>query len=234
MEQTIRYSAQDKMSSLISQNSALLQVMSCFNIPLGFADLTVEEVCIKNNVHTPTFLAVINFVADGFSSIDTDYKDLSIQALMCYLRQTHIYYLEHLLPGIRQKLVEAIGDTEDKLARLILRAFDEYTAEIDKHMNYEDQTVFVYVENLLSGKQAPHYQIKTYSKHHDLVGERLTELKNIIIRYTPSGVNNFLLTTALLDIYGCEKGLEWHCKIEDYLFSPLVDSYERKLQVNEK
>ena len=230
MEQTVRYSAQDKMATLISHNSALLQIVSCFNIPLGFAELTVEEVCEQNKVHAPTFLAVINFVADGFSLLDANYENLSIQSLVRYLKQTHTYYLEHLLPDIRTKLVAAICGAKSKVAQLILRAFDEYTYEIDKHMNYEDQTVFVYVENLLEGKQKPNYQIKTYSKHHDLVSERLSELKNIIIKYAPDEVDNFLLTTALLDIYMCEIGLEWHCKIEDYLFSPLVHSYERKLQ----
>ena len=234
MEQTIRYSAKDKMATLISQNSDLLQIMSCFNIPLGFSDLTVEEVCLKNNVHTPTFLAVVNFVSDGFSTLDADYDNLSIQSLMQYLKQTHTYYLTHLLPGIRTKLIAAICEAKNKVAQLILRAFDEYTHEIDKHMGYEDQTVFVYVEHLLTGQRAPQYQIKTYSKHHDQVSERLTELKNIIIKYAPSQVNHFLLTTALLDIYLCEKGLEWHCKIEDYLFTPLVHRYERKLQDDEK
>lgn len=233
MEQITTYNPNDKMALLISGDDALLQVVGCFGISLGFGDRTVLEVCLENGVHCNTFLAVVNFVADGFSSIDSDYKDLSILSLVNYLRQTHVYYLDYLLPDIRSKLVRAISTSEDKVAQLIIRAFDEYMYEISKHMDYEDRTVFSYVEDLLEGRVTPHYKIKTYSKHHDLVGQRLTELKQIIIKYTPKDVDNYLLTSALLDIYNCESGLEWHCKVEDYLFTPLVLDYERKILKNE-
>lgn len=233
MVQITKYNSNDNMSSLISVDDSLLQILACFGIPLGFGDRTVKEVCDMHKVDCDTFLTVVNFVASGFSSIETHTHDLSLLALVGYLRQTHIYYLEHLLPSIRTKLVKATTPSNDKVATLIIKAFDEYMYEIQKHMDYEDRTVFIYVENLLNGTIEPTYKIRTYSKHHDLVGERLSELKNLIIRYTPSDVDNFALMSALLDIFECAKGLEWHCKIEDYLFSPLVLNYEQKLLKNE-
>ena len=135
MEQITTYNPNDKMALLISGDDALLQVVGCFGISLGFGDRTVSEVCLENGVHCNTFLAVVNFVADGFSSIDSDYKDLSILSLVNYLRQTHVYYLDYLLPDIRSKLVRAISTSEDKVAQLIIRAFDEYMYEISKHMD---------------------------------------------------------------------------------------------------
>ncbi|WP_018108499.1 hemerythrin domain-containing protein [Bacteroides propionicifaciens] len=233
MVQITQYSSKDKMSSLISGDDTLLQVLACFGISLGFGDRTVDQVCKLSNVDCATFLTVVNFVTSGFSSIETHDHELSLPCLITYLRQTHIYYLDNLLPSIREKLVKATSLSKDKVGQLIIKAFDEYMREIKKHMDYEDQTVFIYVENLLKGEQTPTFKIKTYSKHHDLVGERLTELKSIIIKYTPADVDNYMLMSALLDIFECEKGLEWHCKIEDYLFSPLVLNYEQKLIKNE-
>ena len=55
------------MIDLISDNYSLLQVMSRFGLSLGFGDKTVKEVCEMNGVDCPTFLAVVNFMADGWS-----------------------------------------------------------------------------------------------------------------------------------------------------------------------
>lgn len=233
MNKLLAYSPTDKMASLISGDEMLLQVMSCFGISLGFGDKTVQEVCDSRGVDCPTFLAVINFVADGYSRIDTGYNDISLRSLTQYLRRTHVYFLEYLLPSIRRKLERAIEGSTDKVAKLILQSFDEYMSEVDKHMAFEDKTVFGYVEDLLDGKIPSQFKITTFSKHHDLVSDRLKELKNLLIKYTPEDVNHYCLTAALFEIYSCEEGLEWHCKVEDYLFSPVVYNLERKESLHE-
>ena len=134
------------------------------------------------------------------------------------------------MPAIRHKLIEAIDYSEDDISFLILKFFDEYMGEVRKHMEYEDETVFKYVEKLLHDDLPSGYQIGTYSKHHDQVGETLTELKNILIKYCPDKVNVNLLNVALSDIYACEEGLEWHSKVEDYLFVPAILNLERRMR----
>ena len=159
---------------------------------------------------------------------------VSIPALIHYLRQSHIYFLEFSLPTIREKLIEAIEYSKDDISFLILKFFDEYMHEIRHHMEYDDETVFKYVEGLLQGQTPPAYQITTYSKHHDQVGETLSELKNILIKYCPEKVNVNILNVALSDIYSCEEGLEWHSKVEDYLFVPAILNLERRLRDEQK
>ena len=44
------YKPTDKMSDLICENYALLQVLSRFGVSLGFGDKSVQEVCAMNNV----------------------------------------------------------------------------------------------------------------------------------------------------------------------------------------
>lgn len=92
----------------------------------------------------------------------------------------------------------------------------------------------MYVDTLIRGNAPKNYQISTFSKHHDQVGERLTELKNIIIKYCPAKANTNVLNAALFDIYACEEGLESHCKVEDYLFVPAILKLERRMRENEK
>lgn len=234
MDNLHKYKPTDKMIDLISDNYSLLQVMSRFGLSLGFGDKTVSEVCRMNGVHCGTFLTVVNFIAEGFSRLGSESDQLSIPALVDYLRQAHIYFLDFCLPAIRRKLIEAIDCSENDVSFLILKFFDEYMREVRKHMEYEERTVFKYVDALLQGNAPKNYQISTFSKHHAQVGERLTELKNIIIKYCPTKANNNLLNAALFDIYACEEGLESHCHVEDFLFVPAILKIERRIQSDEK
>lgn len=234
MDNLQKYKATDKMVDLISDNYSLLQVMSRFGLSLGFGDKTVKEVCESNGVDCKTFLVIINFMAEGFSRLDGSSDEVSIPSLVHYLRQAHIYFLDFCLPSIRRKLIEAIDCSQNDISYLILKFFDEYTQEVRKHMDYEERTVFKYVNALLEGNVSKKYQISTFSKHHDQVGEKLTELKNIIIKYYPAKANENLLNAALFDIYACEEGLESHCKVEDYIFVPAILKLERRMRENEE
>ena len=233
MDKLQKYKPADKMIDLIGDNYSLLQVMSRFGLALGFGEQTVKEVCERKGVDCRTFLAVVNFMAEGFSRMDTGEDELSIPALIDYLRQAHSYFLDFCLPAIRRKLIEAIDCSQDEVAFLILKFFDEYMGEVRKHMEYEEKTVFKYVDALLCGNAPRDYHISTFSKHHDQVGEKLTELKNIIIKYCPAKANTNLLNAALFDIYACEEGLESHCQVEDYLFVPAILRLERRMKENE-
>lgn len=232
MDRLQKYKENDRMIDLISDNYSLLQVMSRFGLSLGFGDKSVKEVCEMNQVDCRTFLLVVNFIAEGFSRLDSS-EDISIPSLVDYLRQAHLYFLEFSLPAIRSKLIEAIDCSQDDVSFLIIKFFDEYMREVRKHMDYEEKTVFKYVDALLAGHVPANYKISTYSKHHDQVGEKLTELKKIIIKYGPGKANINLLNAALFDIYACEEGLESHSKVEDYLFVPAILKLERRVKGDE-
>jgi len=60
-----KYRETSKMSDLICENYALLQVLSRFGVSLGFGDKSVQEVCAMNNVDCNTFLIVVNFLGDN-------------------------------------------------------------------------------------------------------------------------------------------------------------------------
>ena len=87
MYKTNNYVPTDKMSDLICGNYTLLQVMSRFDLSLGFGDQTVQEVCRANGVDCKTFLAVVNFITEENNRMADEVQDLSIHALMNYLKQ---------------------------------------------------------------------------------------------------------------------------------------------------
>lgn len=217
------------MSDLICENYALLQVLSRFGVSLGFGDKTVREVCEMDRVDCDTFLIVVNFLTEGNNRMQDHLKGLSIPALMDYLRRAHTYFLDFQLPSIRRKLIEAIDfSTRNEVSFLILQFFDDYVAEVRKHMEYENQKVFSYVDGLLAGTPPRGYNIGVFARRHDQVNAKLTELKNIIIKYYPAGGDNQLLNATLFDIFCCEEDLASHNRVEDYLFIPAIMELEKE------
>ena len=227
------YSPTDKMSDIICDNYSLLQVMSRFGLPLGFGDYSVEEVCKSSQVDCNTFLAVVNFINKGHSRSSLPQTDISVETLMIYLKNAHHYFLDFQLPTIRRKLLEAIDcSTDNEITFLILKFFDVYVQEVRNHMNYEDQYVFTYVDNLLKGQKDENYNIKMFVSHHDHIDEKLTELKNSIIKYYPDSKKAYMMNAVLFDIFNCEKDLVSHNAIEDYLFVPAVLQLEEEVKKN--
>ena len=230
MNNAIGFKNTDKMRDLVREHSSLILVMGRFGISLGFGDKTAREVCRTHGVDENTFLEVVNFV----SNRKYNYESLSLPSLIGYLKQAHEYYLEFNLPNIRRKLIEAIDCSgKNELALLILKFYDEYVAEVKKHMEYENEVVFTYVEQLSQGYLNRNFSISTFSGKHAPIEYKLNELKDIIIRYYPEK-NNYLLNAVLLDIILCEQDLSTHCGIEDQLFVPAVKLIEQQLQKSER
>ena len=220
------YKPTDKMRELVKDNSSLILVMGRFGISLGFGDKSVREVCRIHNVDERTFTEVANFC----SGREYRFEVISLQALIEYLKQAHEYYLEFNLPNIRRKLIEALDCSgANDIAMLIVRFYDEYVSEVRRHMEHENKVVFVYVEQLLSGFLNKSYTISTFEGKHAPIGDKLKELKDIIIQYYPEK-NNYLLNEVLLNIILCEEDLTQHCRIEDKLFVPAVKALESQLK----
>lgn len=141
-------------------------------------------------------------------------------------------FLDFNLPTLRRKLIEAIDCSGgNDIAMLIVRFYDEYVAEVRKHMEHENEVVFAYVEQLLQGFLSRDYSIKDFAGKHTPMSDKLKELKDIIIRYCPEK-NNYLLNAVLLDILLCEQDLTSHCMIEDHLFVPAVKLVEQQLALS--
>ena len=214
------------MISLIRDNYDLLQSLGSFGINLGFGDKTVRETCEDNHVDTYTFLAVVNYNINGYGEFEAD-EQLSVPTLLHYLEASHAYFLEFQLPYIRRELSESL-DENDSLGRLILRFYDEYAHEIRRHMQYEQKTLFPYVQSLIDRQPANDYNVETFSKHHGSADKKLRELKLLIIKYLPQdGLHNNQLTATLHDIYENEVWLRQHAEVEDHIFVPAIRRLEQ-------
>jgi len=219
----VQYKATDKMSYVISNDYHLLQVMSRFGISLGFGEKTIYEVCRQNNVDVDTFLTVLNYVKDGAEKRQQRIEHISVENLLDYLKRTHKYFLDFLLPSIRFHLLNAIDCSEkNEVAFLVLKFFDEYVEEVRKHMEYEESTTFTFVKKILAGEIVNLDNSHLLSRHHESIENKLKELKNLFMQYYPAKENNEKLNGVIISIYQCEEDMSIHCLVEDYIFSPAV------------
>lgn len=224
-----KYRETDKMSDLICENYPMVLVMSRFGIALGFGEKNIGEVCRQNQVDACTFLAVVNFLTEeAVRPVENINQCLSIETLIRYLHNAHDYFLNFRLPHIRRKLIEAISGCPAEVSFIIRKFFDEYAEEVNKHMSYEEKTVFPYVRTLLSGKKDPRYNITIFRKRHDQIEMKIIELKNILIKYYPGAGSN-MLNSVLFDVFATEEDLASHTRVEDYLFVPAILELEKQI-----
>lgn len=216
------YTPTDRIRDIIVDNGQLLLVLNRFKIPFGFGNGTIQKVCADNNIDCSTFLAVANIIS-GNSISDTP---VCLPDLIGYLRQSHSYILDFSLPNIRDILIKGVHQPQlDNVALLIIKFFDEYMEEVHNHMDYEDNVVFPYVEQLQNGIASPEFKIDDFADHHDSVVSKLNELKDIFLQHYTLP-NTHLLSNALLHISECGKDLVSHCEIEDRLLVPSVKKLE--------
>ena len=226
-----KYVPTDKMSDMICSDYALLQVMSRFGLSLGFGESTIEEVCHSNNVDCNTFLAVANFMLQKDGYAFDEIESISIPTLINYLKRSHHYFLNFQLPNIREKLLRYVDKSENKeVSQLVIHFFDSYVKEVFSHMGFENTEIFSYVENLLQGKKDPRYCITDYADKHEQTDVKLTELKNIIIKYLPTNDDDYLSNALLFDLFSCIEDLDAHGHIEDFIFVPAVRHLEKQIK----
>ena len=235
-----KYRKADSLAELISEDFRLLQVMSRFGIALGFGDKSVGEVCEENHVDSDTFIAVCNFISQGIRPSFDEYTTLNVNALLSYLRNSHAFFLDFMLPSIRRKFVNAVDcSTRNEIGFLILQFFDDYVAEIKRHQEYEAEHFFSYVEGLTQGRRPADLSLAdlendhVHQDHDKLIAQKLHDLKSIIIRYSPTSSSKENLNDALLHLFEFEADLTSHTLLEDSVFIPMVKLLESQVDVTD-
>lgn len=223
---TKQYLPSSKMKDLIIDNSLLLPAISRFDITFGFGDATISSICIENGVDTDTFLAVCNLLSGN----SCKYDSISLPSLIGYLRRAHTSFLDIAFPKIRHHLIEAINySATNDAALLLIRYFDDYVAEVKRHMDYENDVIFRYVDSLLSEEPDYDFRISDFSGNHSHMATKLKELKDIFI-YHYKQKENARLSATLSDIIICERDLMSHFEVENRLFIPAVEQLEQRLE----
>lgn len=217
-----------KMSDLIDIDYHLLLVINRFNIPLGFADKTVREVCALNEVDMDCFITIAQFLINPDVIDAKSFSHLNPASILAYLRNSHAYFMNERLPDIGNALRDILKDADENHRFSILTFFDEYFNEVQEHMNYENNIVFPYIDKLLAKKSDNLFTIDEFTSRHSNIEEKINDLKHLIIKYIPLHGDNYKITNVLFDLFLSEEDLNTHCFIEDKVLVPLVRKIEKE------
>ena len=222
--------ADTKMSDIIDYDCHLLLVLNRFNIPLGFGDKTVGELCAINGVDINSFISIAQFLVNPDIVDKKSFAGINPATVLSYLRNSHEYFLKKRLPDIRNKLEDILKEAEDNHRISILRFFEKYSAEVHEHMNYENLVVFPYINELLNGRHNNNFSIDEFTSNHNNINEKITDLKHLIIKYIPLSGDDYKITNVLFDLFLSEEDLYTHCFIEDKVLMPLIHKIEKQLK----
>lgn len=204
------YKATDKICDLMSHEEDAIHVISRFGLKMGVGEQTIAQACEAQGVHTPTFLAVINYKV--FKQ-QVSLSDIDIPTLRQYLQNAHTYFLEFRLPYLRRSLIESLipAGAESTIPMLILRCYDEFAEEIRTHIEHENAGLF-----------------EEHAHDDQRITDKLTEIKNLIIKYYPSheiqeqATVTYTLISVMSDLWHTELDFADHCAIEDEILRPAL------------
>ena len=217
------------VSDLIDIDYSLLQVISRMGLSLKYAGLPVAEACRNSGVDPDTFILICNVYS--FPDHIPSQEELAggdIRNIIDYLRRSHLYYMGRALRVLENSFDKLVAPFNEKQKKVVLKFFNDYRDELDKHFAYEEEVVFPYVESLLRGAAGDsEYSIEQFEEHHENVEEKLEDLKNIVMKYLPGDCSNELKIMVLLSIYHLHDDLRRHTYVENNILVPIVSGFER-------
>lgn len=221
-----------KLYYLIDQNYHLLPVLNRFGIKLGVKDKTVENICKEKNINTGFFLAIMNTYNYEEYFPENELLSFSPLEIIDYLRKTHEYYLQYVVPKLDQLLSRIIASSKSdfKGLQMVDAFYKKYKRELFQHIGYEEENVFPYVVELVKNhKTNPSYTIQSFEKEHTNVDEKLNDLKNLIIKYIPPDYDENICNEFLITLFRFEKDIKDHARVEDKILLPLTIDIEKKV-----
>ena len=216
-----------KMADLLDVNFSVLGVFSRFGMSYGFGEATVKEVCDGMGIDPETFLIICKVYAfEGYRPSREQMEGACLEDIVRYLRLSHTYYLETMVPALAAAIEDMIAPCDDMHKKVIRKFFGDYKEELERHFDYEEKTVFPYVEAMIDSREREPYTIGEYEKNHSNVEEKLDDLKKLVTMYQPSQSSSQDCFRVLFYLYSLESDLERHTFIEDGILVPVVSRME--------
>ena len=225
------YSEKMKAADLISADWNLLSIFERFDIKLGFGEATVADICAHNNLSPELFLMICNIYSfENYHPKINALQKEDLPNILSYLRAAHKYYMANSFPRLHDHIHIMMEEYENTNRYILNKFYDDYDSEIKKHFEYEEFSVFPYIESLLNGNNEKVFTIKKFEDNHTNVEEKLNDLKNIIIKYLPGTYTSNIRIMVLNEIFKIESDLRRHTMVENKILIPLVTKLENNGQ----
>ena len=217
-----------KMSDVLDTNPDIATVLSRLGIGLGFGEGSVREVCRSHGIDAATFLLICNvYTFAGYRPAAAELAEGHLLDVVKYLRRSHTYYNDTALPQLEESIREVISRCPKRLGFVVSKFFDDYRAELRKHFAFEEEMVFPYIQKLVLGESRGTFAIDDFKERHEVADEKLSDLKNLVMKTLPSGSDGQDCFALLSFLYFLHRDLTSHTRVEDEVMIPMARYVER-------
>jgi regulator of cell morphogenesis and NO signaling len=230
-------SGQMKLSDIIDADKRALVLFPRFGIELGFGDRTVADICNDRHIDLQFFLLMVNTFLNPDYFPDRKLRNVDVDMLIGYLAESHNYYLEERIPYLRSLITGFKNSVDHPATAQIEKFFDHYIVEVKEHLAYEDETAFPYMAMISAYRKRAdspleqiEYSVGVFEERHDNIQEKLSDLKNLLIKYFPPSNDRYLRIRLLNELIDFEEDLINHARIEDKVLIPVVRQLEQQLK----
>ncbi len=218
-------SSSSRLADVINQTPCILSVIDRLNIRLGFHDATIRDICNRYGFSVELLTSIFNIYAhNGYEPQIDALSKQDILKLVKYLQTSHRYYSKKSFPKLHRKIHLLLKKGDASNAQILHKFYDDYSEELAHHFLFEETTVFPYVKRLLSNtvKVESRFDIYSFAQNHTNIEEKLSDLKNILLKYLPEDYPSALRIDLLNNIYAIEQDLARHTIIEDKMLIPAI------------
>lgn len=210
-----------KIYELIDAAPMLLSLFSRLNIHLPFGDISIAEMCRRDGYNPQLFIMLCAMHIDlRHRPADEEITPEMLPEVIAYLRASHRYYAEHMLPHTARHLEEILSYC-DNLSERVLRGFyNDYTRYIKCHFEEEEREIFTLMER---GERDANFAL--FDMPHADIDDRSNDIASLIVKSLPEAAPTPLRCAMLKDVYELRDDLRRHSNIETYLLRPLVEKY---------
>ena len=226
------FSQEMKIVELIDADHRLLTLLARLDMQLPFGDVSVAELCSRYGISAELFLMVCQVYssAEYLSDVERLRSD-DLKSLINYLRASHSLYLHEFLPSIARGFERLLQQCEPKQRSIVGGFFEGYCKEVTAHLEYEEKSLFPYVERLAAGElcDEPCEAAHTMDEHADIC-DKIDDIKSILIKYLPESCTMRERYSLLCEVFRLSDDLAKHTLIEVKILAPLARVVERRLR----
>ncbi|MFN2379801.1 MAG: LuxR C-terminal-related transcriptional regulator [Bacteroidales bacterium] len=219
------------VSEIIAADYNILPLLNRFGTGLGDGVRNVEAICAESGINPDFFLLVINIFIHKDYHPEIDTPHFAPDMIIDYLRKTHNYYIEYILPELDllfRKMMSVCKENCSDLS-LINKFYIQYKKELLDHIEDEEKRVFPYALQLTSGQQTPSgYRISRFEAEHSNVEEKLSDLRMLLIKNLGPGYDQNLCNEFFFSLARFEEDVTDHARLEDKILVPSVKAIERR------
>lgn len=212
-----------KVSELADCNCRLLLVLSRLGVAGSFGEKTVAEICQKNGLDTDTVLLICRvYSSSEFRPSVREVRKCRVEDVIRYVRRSHDFYLKNAIESIDRAIEKLIEPCQAPQQQVVRDFFAGYKDELLRHFAFEEDEVIPYIGSLLEGRRNQNFNIHYFEEHHTNIDEKLSDLKNIVMKSLPHECDDSLRQSLIQDLYALQDDLRSHTCIEDHILFPMA------------